>query len=334
MNQPMETVTLARHAMATRFEIVLHGENESALRAAGEEALDEIERLDGQLSFYNPHSQISRLNARASREPVQIEPRLFELLSRAKQLSLALDGAFDITIAPLMKAWGLAGGSGRIPTDEELEAAQAKVGMEHVHLDEARCEVRFDRAGVLLDLGAIGKGYALEEAAGLLRDVEIESAFIHGGTSTAYAIGTPPDAESWRIAVEDPKFSERAMLDPESVTGEERATSRLMTIELCDEGISVSAIWGKGFQSQDRAYGHVLNPRLGRPTEGAALAAVVSPSAADTDAMATGLLTLGREGLQILEKSPTDLRALVVERPENSDEFEFHTLGLPHPATH
>ncbi len=324
----METVTLARHAMATRFEIVLHGDNEAALRAAGEEALDEIERLDNQLSFYNPHSQISRLNARAAQKPVRIEPRLFELLERARKLNATLDGAFDITIAPLMKIWGLAGGSGRIPSDEELESTRAKVGMDHVQLDQAASEVRFDREGVLLDLGAIGKGYALEEAAEILRDAEIESAFIHGGTSTAYAIGAPPDADSWKIAVEDPKFSERAMLNPESVTEEERVGSRLTTIDLRDEGISVSAIWGKGFQSQDRTYGHVLDPRIGRPTEGAALAAVVSPSATDTDAMATGLLTLAKGGLANLEKLGSNIRGLVVERGDSPGEFTLQTLGI------
>ena len=324
----METVTLARHAMATRFEIVLHGDNEAALRAAGDEALDEIERLDNQLSFYNPHSQISRLNARAAREPVRIEPRLFELLERAAKLNAALDGAFDITIAPLMKAWGLAGGSGRIPSDEELLSARAKVGMSHVILDEATSEVRFDREGVLLDLGAIGKGYALEEAAEILREAEIESAFIHGGTSTAYAIGAPPDSDSWKIAVEDPKFSERAMLDPGSISEKERADSQLTTIALRDEGVSVSAIWGKGFQSLDRTYGHVLDPRVGRPTEGAALAAVVSPSATDTDAIATGLLTLGRGGLASLENLGSNIRALVAQRGQGPGEFELQTLGI------
>ncbi len=327
----MNTVTLARHAMATRFEIVLHGEDETALRAVGEEALDEIERLDAQLSFYNPHSQISRLNARAAREAVQIEPRLFSLLKRAGELHAEFGGAFDITIAPLMKVWGLAGGTGRVPTDEELEAALAKVGMRHVLLDETCRTVRFARPGVLLDLGAIGKGYALEEAAELLRDAEIESAFIHGGTSTAYAVGAPPDAEAWKVAIEHPRFSERAMLDPASVTEEERAQSTLTTLALRDEGISVSAIWGKGFQSQDRTYGHVLDPRAGRPTEGAALAAVTSPSATDTDAMATGLLTLGSAGMAAVERQGAGIRALVAERGEGPGGFAFHTFGISLP---
>lgn len=327
----MKTVTLARHAMATRFEIVLHGDNESALRAAGEEALDEIERLDSQLSFYDPHSQTSRLNALAARQPVRVEPRLFDLLKRARDLHDQLDGAFDITVAPLMKLWGFAGGTGRVPSDEDLESTRAKVGMHHVRLNDSACTVSFDREGVLLDLGAIGKGYALQEAVEILRDAEIESAFLHGGTSTAYALGSPPDADAWKIAVERPEFSERAMLQPDSVTEADRDGANLTAIPLRDEGISVSAIWGKGFQSRDRTYGHVLDPCKGRPTEGAAMAAVVSKSATDTDAMATGLLTLGSAGLLKLVAPSSGIRALVAERTSEPGGFQIETLGIETP---
>src|SRR6185436_12336620 len=102
----MPPVTLACNAMATRFEIVLHGDNPVALRAAGEEALREIERLEAQLSLYRPASEIFHLNARAAREPVKVSPALFALLQRAKRLHEETDGAFDITIAPLVRCWG------------------------------------------------------------------------------------------------------------------------------------------------------------------------------------------------------------------------------------
>src|SRR5947207_192503 len=159
---PTPSVLLARHAMATRFELLLPGEDHSRLRAAGEEALDEIERLEAQLSFYRPSSEISELNARAAREPVAVDPRLFRLLQRAQALSEATEGAFDITVAPLMRCWGFVGGAGRLPEAGELEAARAVVGMHRVELDEDSFTVRFTDEGVMLDLGAIGKGYALE----------------------------------------------------------------------------------------------------------------------------------------------------------------------------
>lgn len=324
----METVTLARYAMATRFEIVLQGDDESSLRAAGEEALEEIERLDAQLSYYSPSSQISRINALAAREPVNVEPRLFELLIRARDLHSAFGGAFDITLAPLMKCWGLSGGAGRLPSDEELAAARELVGMEKVILDRETDTVRFARAGMALDLGSIGKGFALESAAELLRDLEIESAFLHGGTSTACAIGRPADSDAWRVSIEHPRYSEGAASNPDEISDQDRERSTLTTIDLRDEAMSVSAIWGKAFKVNGRTYGHVMDPRTGEPTEGAVLAAVVAPLAADTDALATGLLALGAAGLPMLDGVAREARALVAERSEKAGEYAFHVRGL------
>ena len=128
----MTRVAIARNAMATRFEIVLFGKDSNALRAAGEEALNEIERLEEQLSLYRPSSEIANINARAAREAVRVEPSLFRLLQHAKQLSGETQGAFDITIAPLMRAWGLMRQVGRgvptarqVPSRSELAAARA-----------------------------------------------------------------------------------------------------------------------------------------------------------------------------------------------------------------
>src|SRR2546423_1336850 len=159
----MPRITLARHAMATRFELVLHGDDTIRLRSAGEEALDEIDRLEDQLSLYRAHSEIAELNRRAACQPVKVTPRLFTLLERAKRLSVETDGAFDITIAPLVECWGFMDGSGRLPDQETLAQARARVGMDLVQLDKSNSTVRFLHDGVMLDLGAIGKGYAVQE---------------------------------------------------------------------------------------------------------------------------------------------------------------------------
>src|SRR3954470_1303737 len=102
----MPTICLALSAMATRFEIVLHGDKPASLRAAGEEALEEIERLEAQLSLFRPSSEIAHLNARASHEQVRVSPTVFALLQQAQSLSCETDGAFDITISPLVRCWG------------------------------------------------------------------------------------------------------------------------------------------------------------------------------------------------------------------------------------
>src|SRR5438309_521284 len=122
----MTTVAVARHGMATRFEIVLHGENEAGLRAAAEEALDEIERLEAQLNLYQPTSEISHINARAAFEPVPVEPALFRLLQHAQRLSQETEGAFDLTVAPLMRCWGFMRGTGRLPDQADVARAREK----------------------------------------------------------------------------------------------------------------------------------------------------------------------------------------------------------------
>lgn len=301
----MTTVTLARQAMATRFELVLHGSDESVLRAAGEEALDEIARVEDELSYFRPTSQVFRINQEAAHGPVRVAPRLFRLLQQARQLWAESGNTFDITVAPLMRCWGLYTREGRVPEPGELAAARAKTGMNLVDLDDARSTVRFTREGVQLDLGSIGKGYAVERAGELLREAGVTSALLHGGTSTVLAIGTPPDKDGWTIALEHPA----------NVKGSQEHTGVLVLplakVSLRDESLSVSAVWGKSFTAADRSYGHVIDPRTGQPTEGALLSAVVLPSATESDALSTMLLTLGPEGFEQALRLRPSMRALV-----------------------
>jgi FAD:protein FMN transferase len=293
----MPLLTLARQAMATRFELVLAGANEPALRAAGEEALHEIDQLEAQLSLYQPTSEIARVNARAAREPVRVSPRVFGLLDRAGKLSQETGGAFDITIAPLVRCWGFMGGTGRMPTTEEIEKARSCVGMRLVELDAAQTTVRFHREGVMIDLGAIGKGYAIEQAVEILRDAGVTSALLHGGTSTVYGLGAPPDEPAWNVAVHDP--------DP-------KRNESLTTVQLKDQAMSVSAVWGRSFEIGGKTLGHVLDPRTGYPAANAILSAVSTASATDSDALSTALLVRGAEGYEQISALRSDIRSLVV----------------------
>jgi thiamine biosynthesis lipoprotein len=288
MSNAPSPVLMARNAMATRFEFVLHGTNAAALRAAAEEALDEVERLENLLSLYRPHTDIARANAGAAQGPIRVAPEVFHLLQRAFALSRATEGAFDITAAPLIRAWGFVGGTGARPTNEELAMARSAVGSAGVVLDEAEFTVRFQRPGVQLDLGSIGKGYALDRAAELLREAGVTSALLHGGTSTVVGIGAPPDGEGWRIALPN---------------GE--------SVSLRDESLSVSATWGKSFRNGGTTYGHVIDPRTGEPVTGERMAAVVVPSATDSDALSTALLVLGDSAIESLRSHWPGLQAWV-----------------------
>ena len=287
--------------MATRFELVLHGENTSSLRAAGEEALAEVERLENQLSLYRPGSEIAQVNARAAYEAVRVSPEVFSLLQHAAKLSAETGGAFDITIAPLVRCWGFMGANGKMPTPEEVVEAREKVGMRHVQLDVSNRTVRFARKGVMLDLGAIGKGYAVERGAEILREAGVTSALFHGGTSTVYAIGHPPGDDAWKVAFDAPPSSSDILFP------------KLPDMRLRDEAMSVSAIWGRSFQSDGKAFGHVINPRTGQPVASARLSAVVLGSATETDALSTALLTLGQAGHETVRSLRLGMRSLLVD---------------------
>ena len=326
----MHTVTVARHAMATRFEIVLHGRNEVSLRAAAEEALDEIERLDARLSLYNPASEISHINARAAGGPVRVEPTLFRLLQRAQRLSRETDGAFDITVAPLMRCWGFTRGSGQLPDPADVAGARDKVGPHLVTLDERDFTIRFAREGVMLDLGSIGKGYALERAGELLKEAGVTSALLHGGTSTVCAIGAPPDADTWKVAVPHPDFAGETIAPGAGRLAEAPGTGKLLAVvPLKDAGMSVSAVWGKSFEANGRIYGHVIDPRKGEPVEGAVLAAVVLSSATETDALSTALLIDGPAGHERIAGLRAGMRTLVVSRGGEAGRLRVESKGIP-----
>ncbi len=323
----MPEVTLARNAMATRFEIVLHGSDPVALRAAGEEALDEIERLEAQLSLFRPSSEIAHLNARAAREPVRVSPPVLALIEHARRLSSETGGAFDITVAPLVRCWGFMGGTGRQPAPDELAAAREKVGMHLVLCNSADGTVSFARDGVMLDLGAIGKGYAIERGAELLREAGIQSALLHGGTSTVYGLGSPPGDEGWQIAIENPFGREPRVSAASTSAGSGPSHGGpFAVVSLRNEALSVSAIWGKYFEQEGRRLGHVIDPRTGESVSAALLAAVVLPSATETDALSTALLTLGPEGHDALANLRPGMRAVVAA--ERNGQLEIRSRGI------
>jgi thiamine biosynthesis lipoprotein len=305
--------------------------------------------------LFRASSQIANLNARAAHEPVRVTPRVFGLLRHAQKLHAETGGAFDITIAPLVRCWGFMGGSGHLPQPVELAEARSQVGMHLVQLDEGSFTVQFARPGVMLDLGAIGKGYAIECATEILREGGVTSALLHGGTSTVYAIGQPPGAAAWNVAIEEPRRSaaarrnqrneanaaDAAQLSVRTIPSRDDAAPEesgrpsagklaaevlLATVPLQDEALSVSATWGKSFQVEGRAFGHVLDPRTGEPAAGALLAAVALKSATETDALSTALLVQGAGGHENISKLRAGMRTLLVLGDET--QFRVEARGI------
>ena len=270
----------SRRAMATDFEIALPFATPEALPAA-EAALDLIDALEQQLTVYRDDSEVSRINRLAAREAVPVEQELFDLLQRAARLATETYGAFDVTAGALVRAWGFLRGPRRVPTPAERASALQRVGMRHVVLDAMNRTVRFTRDGLEINLGSIGKGYALDRAARLLRErFQVRAGLLHSGHSSVYAMGEEPATrEGWRVALRHPAEEGR----------------RLGTFTLLDRALGTSAATFQYLEYYGRRLGHILDPRTGWPASGMAGASVTAPTAAEADALATAFFILGIE---------------------------------------
>src|SRR5262249_3623509 len=163
-----------------------------------------------------------RVNREAARHPVSVDAELFDFIAESMRYTRESDGAFDVTVGPLMKAWGFFRGEGRMPSDDELAAARHHVGAAHVVLNPVDKTIAFDEAGVELDLGGIAKGYAVDRAVQVLRRHGVAAALVSSGGSTIYGFGAPPGRAAWEVMVQDPIDSRKAAL---TVTLKDRALS-------------------------------------------------------------------------------------------------------------
>jgi FAD:protein FMN transferase len=255
--------------MGTTITVVVYGQDRFKLQAAVESSLEEAKRLEELLSNYRPDSEWSRVNRSASKGPVQVSKELFDLLAACMRYSEASDGAFDITVGPLMKIWGFYKGSGRFPHRAEIKGVMTRIGYRNVLLDRQAQTVRFRRPGVELDPGGIGKGYAVDRMAEILLQGGVRSGLITAGSSSIYAIGVPPnDSRGWHLAIRHPKDAGKTVQD----------------VYLKDESMSTSGNYEKFFRANGRLYSHIMDPRTGYPAEGMLSVSVVAPRTIDSEA--------------------------------------------------
>lgn len=311
----------SREAMATLFEVMLPVRCMRAAEAA-QAALDLIDELEDQLTVYRAHSEVSRLNERAASEDVQVEKRLFELLAYAAQLTHETHGAFDIATGALIKAWGFFKRAGRTPTVLERSEAMKRTGMRHVILDASRQTVRYLRKGLEINLGSLGKGYALDRAAEVLRlDWGVSSALLHGGSSSVLAMGTPADqGDGWIVSLRHPWHPDRS----------------IGTLKLRDRALGTSAATFQHFEYNGRMLGHLLDPRKGWPAEGLQQASALAPTAAEADALSTAFFVMGMDGARRYCESHPDIGAVMLPWGDNAEPEVFNlapgTFTLPLPA--
>ncbi len=267
-------IRVHRAAMACRFEIVLSGEA-AAFVPAARQSLAELDAIEAELTVFRDTSELARVNREAPAAAVATTPMVFALLELCRELHAATGGAFDPTSTPLSRAWGFLARDGRLPEPDEIATARARVGMDGVTLDPGSRAVRFARPGLELNLGAVGKGYALGVMAARLRAAGARHALLSASGSSVVALGG--GAEGWPVT-----------LRPSGWDGGPIAHMRLREIAMGTTGA------GEQFVEVDgRRYGHVIDPRTGWPAEGLRSATVMCADAASADALSTAFFVGG-----------------------------------------
>ncbi len=302
-------------AMGTDYELYLVEPDERHAEAIAGELREEVQRLERQLSLYQPDSDLNYLNAHAAREPVRVEPGLFQLLQTSKTLWEQTEGAFDPTVTPLLRLWGFVDRCYRVPSPDEIANALERVGMEWVLLEPEGRWVYYAREGVELSFGAIGKGWAVDSCVRRLKQLGVQAALLSAGGSTFYALGAPPDADGWRVEIPpNPSLSPsggKATPNPSLSPSGGKATpnpplspacggegtgegASQIALSLRDRALSTSGGSEQFFEVDGVRYAHILDPRTGYPANACHSVSVSAPNATLSDALSTAFFVGGQ----------------------------------------
>ena len=310
----------SHEAMATTFEILIVHEEERYARQAAAAAFAEVDRLEGELSRYVENSDVARINSLPAGEPLVLGLDTFECLKISARIYAETDGAFDITIGSLLRCWRKDDGTPRTPSDEELEQARQLTGTDLMHLDENEHTVVLSASPVQVDLGGVGKGFAVDRVAELLREWSIETALVSGGYSSVLALEAPilknkggpvpsavegtPSPRGWPLTLSHPADRSRVLARP----------------HLCGAALS-----GSGVQKG----GHIISPRTGRPISGKLAAWSGAPDAATADALSTAFMIMSPKEIEKYCAEHPDTRAMVIldERDEETEKEKILRFG-------
>jgi thiamine biosynthesis lipoprotein len=303
-----------RRAMACQFEVSLNAGQYPHAWESAVAALDLVEQLEAQLTVFGQCSEVLEINRHAATKAVPVEPRLFQLLKTCRELYSATGGAFDITAGPLSKVWGFFRRQGRLPELRDLQAALQCVGSDQLILDDARHTVRFGRQGMELNLGAIGKGYALDRCAERLKEAGVQDLLLHGGLSSVLAAGSRAGAaqSGWVIGVRHPI----------------RPGKTLARIRLQDRALGTSGAANQFFRYQGRRYSHILDPRTGWPAQNVFSCTALAPTAALADALSTAFFVLGPHGAQAYCRDHPEVGALMICSDGETGPVRLEVFGL------
>ena len=262
-----------KYVMGTVFEIAAYAEHRETASAAIDKAFEVIVRMDDLMSNYKPESALSRLNRSAHFQTQHVPPDLYRAIEQAVKFSKLSGGKFDITVAPLINLWKAALAGDTMPSPAQRQQAEECVGYEKIELTPPD-QIMFRSPCMQIDLGAIGKGYAVGRAGELLRACGIRNALINSGGSTILAMGSPPGQPGWLVHLSDPsrKIDPYVMLKDQSVSTSEQTAVSLLGPE---------------------SAGHIIDPATGKPAVSPFSVSVITSFETPSDGLSTTLLLLG-----------------------------------------
>lgn len=272
------------NAMGCEFQVLCDADGRKKLAGCVAEGFDLIHFLEQQLSIYRPSSQLAMVNRQAFDKPVSVDPDVFELLHLAREISQFTRGTFDITATPLTRLWKTHRNTRSLPSDRELQQAKASVGYDGLVLDRQNHSVYFEKKGMTLDLGGIGKGFALDKLKSHLKSADCIDFLIHGGQSSVLSGGERSDRSgdhkfAWQVAISHPL----------------KMDQKLATLSLRERAIGTSGSARQNYVVNGKRLGHIIDPRTGWPATGLLSVTVLAPTAVLADALATAIFVAGPE---------------------------------------
>lgn len=283
-------------AMATTYEIIMVEDDEKYARQAAAAAFNEVDRLEGELSRFIENSDIARINNLPADEPLRLGLDAFECLEIGCKLYDQTKGAFDITIGSLFACWRDEDGNLRKPSQEELDIARKHTGAHFLQLDEPEHTVQLSISPVQVDLGGIGKGYAVDRVAELLKDWSIEVALVSGGYSSVLALEGPVQTKGWPLTLSNPSDHKQILARP------------------CIKGRALS---GSGLQKGR----HIIDPRTNKPVTGRLAAWASAPDATTADALSTAFMIMSPDEIEQYCITYPDVWALIMLGGEGEKEI-------------
>lgn len=283
-SKPKDPVSKTSLVLGTVCSITLYDSDDTTII---DKALARLSELEDILSINKTGTELDLVNDMSGIEPVKVSEDTLNVVKKGLEYSALSNGTMDITVGPLVKLWGIGTEWAAVPSQEDIDTAKDLINYEDIVIDEANSTIYLKNPGMIIDLGAIAKGYAADEVIKILKDNKVKSAIVNLG-GNIFVLGSKVDKSSWKVGVQNPEQD-----------GE--ATIGYVTVK--NKSIVTSGVYERYFEEDGKKYHHILSPETGFPYENEILGvSILSDLSIDGDSLSTTLFALGvDEGLNLIE---------------------------------